>query len=368
MYRTSDVVIVGAGIVGCAVACELARQGARVQLIEMREVGQGATQASAGMLAPYVEGRRRGPLHDLAVRSLGLYDALIARLAGEGHPVEYRRIGTLEVTTSPEDFDLLAQRCADLASSGLEARLLDAAAVHEVEPRLAADVTGGLLVPDHGYVIAADLARALFRTAVKYGARLHPNRALRIVPESGGMRVATPDETFTCRTVVLAAGSWTPRVETRDAPPIPVRPVRGQLIQLDWYGDPLPHIVWGPDCYLVPRVDGALLVGATQEEAGFDERTTAAGVRDLLTAVCDLVPHAWQAGFAAARVGFRPATPDDLPVIGASRRLPQLVYATGHFRNGILLAPLTAHLVSELVLEEREDPSLAILSPDRFGG
>jgi glycine oxidase len=118
---------------------------------------------------------------------------------------------------------------------------------------------------------------------------------------------------------------------------------------------------------MVPWDDGTVLVGATVEEAGFDERTTAAGVRDLLDAACDVVPHAWTAGFNGARVGLRPGTVDDLPVIGRSPSLPNLIYATGHFRNGVLLAPLTAQLVADLVIDNRIDAAAASVSPARFG-
>jgi glycine/D-amino acid oxidase-like deaminating enzyme len=126
-------------------------------------------------------------------------------------------------------------------------------------------------------------------------------------------------------------------------------------------------VTWSSRCYLVPWEDGTLLVGATVEEAGFDERTTVAGVRDLLEAVSDIVPRAWTAGFLGARAGLRPATTDELPAIGASAVMPNLMYATGHYRNGVLLAPLTAQLVADAMLENRIDPLLGPVSPSRFG-
>src|SRR5262249_3331492 len=144
-------------------------------------------------------------------------------------------------------------------------------------------------------------------------------------------------------------------------------PVRGQLLTLGWTGTPLRRVTWSHRCYLVPWDDGTLLVGATVEEAGFDERATVAGVRDLLDAASELVPHAWRAGFRVAPVGLRPAPADDLPVIGASSIAPNVMYATGHYRNGVLLAPLTASLVADAMLEDRVDPMLAPVSPARFG-
>jgi glycine/D-amino acid oxidase-like deaminating enzyme len=139
-------------------------------------------------------------------------------------------------------------------------------------------------------------------------------------------------------------------------------------VQLAVDGAPLKRITWGTRCYLVPASRQTVLVGATVEDAGFDERSTVAGVRDLLDAACDLVPQLWQSAFAGVRVGLRPATPDGMPVIGPSPAIAGLVYATGHYRNGVLLAPFTATAIADLVLDNREDPLLAATSPRRFGG
>ena len=181
--------------------------------------------------------------------------------------------------------------------------------------------------------------------------------------------VETEKGSLTSGAVVLAAGSWSGTIDVEGvAARAPVRPVRGQLLSLAWPGAPPRRVLWSDRCYLVPWDDGTVLVGATAEEAGFDERATVAGVRDLLDAACDLVPHAWTAGFNGARVGLRPATPDGLPIIGRSRVLPNLMYATGHFRNGVLLAPLTAQLVADALLEDRVDPLIDDrFSPARFG-
>jgi glycine oxidase len=214
-----------------------------------------------------------------------------------------------------------------------------------------------------------DLSGALAAAAIKHGARIRvPARAQRI--ENRGEHVEIHlenDSSITARHAVIAAGSWSGQIAIDGVPPLPVKPVRGQLVQLAWNGPALHRIVWGPRCYLVPVSSGSLLVGATVEDAGFDERTTVAGVRDLLDAACDLVPHLWQATFVGARVGLRPATADEMPIIGRSKIVPGLIYATGHYRNGVLLAPLTARAVADLVLDNREDPLLAAVRPQRFG-
>ena len=174
------------------------------------------------------------------------------------------------------------------------------------------------------------------------------------------------DAPLLARHVVVAAGSWSGQIAIDGAPPLPVRPVRGQLLQLAWDGPPLQRILWGPRCYLVPSTPGTILVGATVEEAGFDERITVAGVRDLLDAACDLVPALRHATFTGARVGLRPATPDGMPIIGSSAKRG-VVYATGHFRNGVLLAPLTARAVADLVLDNKREPLMDAAAPGRLG-
>ena len=190
----------------------------------------------------------------------------------------------------------------------------------------------------------------------------------RLSGRDGDIVIEADRGSLTGNAVVLAAGCWSGGVAIDGiTEPVPVRPVRGQLLWLAWTGTPLRRVTWSSRCYLVPWDDGTLLVGATVEEAGFDERTTVAGVRDLLDAACDLVPRAWTAGFRGARVGLRPATPDDLPVIGPSRAMPNLMYATGHYRNGVLLAPLTAQLLADAMLEDKIDPMLSAVSPSRFG-
>jgi len=370
MARPSDIIVVGAGIVGCAVACELARRGASVELVDERPVGMGATQASAGILAPFVEAREGSPLLNLAASSLDLFDDFILRVTAEsGVAVPYRRNGTINVATSEVEMRELETTAAVLARRGVSAQLLDAAALRSEEPQIGDGAIGALLIETHGFVAAGELTRALVAAARRYGAQLiEQSRVRRIVRRFGDIVVETNRGSLTGNSVVLAAGSWSGEVAIDGvATPVPVRPVRGQLLSLGWTGAPLRRVTWGGRCYLVPWDDGTLLVGATVEEAGFDERATVAGVRDLLDAACEMVPRAWSAGFRAARVGLRPATIDGLPIIGPSAAMPNLMYATGHYRNGILLAPLTAQLVGDAMLDNRIDPMLAALSPARFG-
>jgi glycine oxidase len=362
-----NVVVVGAGVVGCAVGYELAARGASVRILEMRDVGQGATRASAGVLCPYIEGHAPALL-TLGVHSLGLYDEFIARVARDSRQsLEYRRTGTLEVALTGEDAARLKGEASRHASTGVEHQYLEPRDARALEPALSEETTGALLVPMHGYVGVQGLTRALAGAAVGRGATIERASTVRQIAQAGSrVTVTMDDSTAEADAVVLAAGSWSSHITVGVSQP-PVKPIRGQLLQLAFPSPPVSRVIWGSNCYMVPWQNGAVLIGATVEDVGFDEGATVAGVRDLLDHACELLPAAWSARFEAVRVGLRPATSDELPIIGRSSSMPGVIYATGHYRNGVLLAPLTAALVANLLLEGREGPELGITSPARFG-
>src|SRR5678816_1817209 len=181
---------------------------------------------------------------------------------------------------------------------------------------------------------------------------------------SATARVATDDGIIDSDVVVVASGSWS--VPSRPSAGPPVKPIRGQLVQLRCDVAPATHVIWGQACYLVPWSDGTVLVGATVEDVGFDDRPTAEGVRRLLSAAIGLVPSLERAQFEEVRVGFRPKASDELPIIGRSETMPSVFYAMGHYRNGVLLAPLTAALMADLVLEDKQRAELALVRPGRL--
>ena len=369
-----EIVVVGAGIVGCAVAYELSRRGASVIVIDDRAPGMGATQASAGVLAPFIEARHDGPLIELTARSLGLFDEFISRVRSDSQAtVAYQRSGTLDVALDADSLTTLHKTHAWLAARGVESNLLDASAAIDCEPQLSSSVTGGLLIPAHGFVGASQLTHALTTAALRKGARfVDYGRVASVTREGARLRLDTSGtlrQVVRGDAVVLAAGSWSGAVQLDGVEKrLPVRPIRGQLLHLHWTGaEPLRRVVWSDRCYIVPWHDGTVLVGATEEDAGFDESTTLAGIQDLIDAACELLPRAWTASLIAAKVGLRPGTPDHIPIIGRSEAIPNLMYATGHYRNGILLAPLTAELVADAILEQRNDALLELTRPQRFG-
>lgn len=346
------ITVVGAGVIGCAVAYELASRGARVDLVDERSPGLGATQASAGILAALVEGHSPALLR-LGTCSLALWDDFIARVQRDsGRQIEYDRCGTLHVAVNDAQADELSSLARSLEAARVPFSLLDARDALQLEPAIAVSTTMALLVPGHGYVGPMPLVDALARAAVR--------RGVRVVRE----RVATL-ASIAADAIVIAAGAWSAGF-IGASPPF-VKPIRGQLLALSMDQRPASRVVWGTDCYVVPWKDGTVLVGATVEDVGFDERNTAAGVRGLMNAAVELMPILERAQFREARAGLRPKTADELPAIGRSSTMPRVFYATGHYRNGVLLAPLTASLVADLVLEGRERPELADVRPDRFG-
>ena len=376
-------IVVGAGIVGCAIAHELSSRGIRVRLVDGRGAGLGATRASAGMLAPYIEGHVP-PLRALGVRSLAMYDEFLRRVTEDsGESIEYERSGTLQVARSAAEVADLCSAARLLADAGVEHALLDDRATRRLEPGLAGN-TGSLHVPDHGYVAATALTHALVTAAVRRDVEVVTAQVTAI---DGGdaPRVVTSGGSFEADAVIIAAGTWSgdvgrlPRPSTgaQGAPSQvekrsgyatdAVRPIRGQLIQLRLDVRAAARVIWGSGCYLVPWRDGSVLAGATSEDVGFDESATASGVRHLLEASAELLPALRDAAFEGVRVGLRPMTRDELPAIGPSSTMRNVFYATGHYRNGVLLAPLTAALVADVVLDGGRSPELALVRPDRLG-
>ena len=299
--------------------------------------------------------------------SLALYDEFIRRVRMDsGLDVDYARNGTLQVAfTSTHAMDL-AENARRFVSTGIANAFLDSNEARALEPRLSASIVAALRLPTQGYVSAEQLVAALVRAAIKNGATILTGRVERIDDSAGGVRVITADDTFEADAVVVATGSWAAPSMGVDQP-APVKPIRGQLVHLRVDEAVASHVLWGPDCYIVPWRDRSVLVGATVEDVGFDESATVEGVRGLLTAAVAMVPALDRACFQEVRVGLRPKTSDELPAIGRSSTMHHVFHATGLYRNGVLLAPLTALLVADAMLDGKIDPMLSVVSPSRFG-
>lgn len=365
-----SVLVIGAGIVGCTVAHQLARSGARVQVIEMRQPGQGATRASAGILAPYIEGHESAALRSLGGRSLDLYDDFVARLITDsGHDVIYQRNGTFEMAMDAAGVERLRGLLSALPKEGVAARWVTPREFADYEPLASPAALGALWIATHGFVGVTSVTLASAAAAQKFGARFtNETGAIRIFSSADGrVGVEAGGATLNADRVVLAAGSWSSQVTVDGAAPVPVRPIRGQLIQLQAEPGAMQRVIWGPHGYLVPWPDGSVLVGSTVEDVGFDERHTEEGVRSLRAAAASLVPSLANAPMLGVRTGLRPRGPDDLPILGRSAVVPGLIYATAHYRNGVMLTPLTVQLVHDLVFDKGSDRALRDLDPARHG-
>jgi glycine oxidase len=369
--RSADVVIAGAGVVGSALALELADAGRRVVVVDRDEPGAGASSAAAGMLVPQGETAvaAGGAFLDLARASLPLFEPLAARLRDlTGTDVELRRPGLVHVALDEAEAARLSETAARRRAEGDEVRWLDASDARRLEPALSPRVLGALHDPAPWQVDNARLTRALADLARDRGAEFRLGRAATGFLREGARVTGLETEAgpVPAGVTVLAAGAWSAGLAATLGLVLPVRPVKGQMIETRLPLGRLNALVWAADVYLVPRASGRVLVGATVEEAGFDTRVTLGAVASLAQAACGAVPALAGAGVARAWAGLRPGTPDGLPVLGAVAGVDGLVLATGHFRNGILLAPITARLLADLILDGRTTPLLAPFTFARF--
>jgi len=344
--------VVGGGVIGCALAYALSRRGTPVLLLERDHLAAGASYGAGGMLAPQVEADRPGTLLEMGLRSRGLFPDWCSGLGGA---VGLDVSGILRVVSAEHGAAELRARAAWQVAAGLQARLCSPAECAELCPGLAAPVLG-LWVPD-GQIDALRLTLALAEAAARQGTEIREGVTVT------GLRDGAVDTTagpMTADTVVLAAGAWSGLVA-----PIPVAPIKGQRLMLRHTGRPLPLTLWSDGCYLVPKPGGRILVGGTEEPgAGFDRRVTAAAVATLAAAAAATLPALAAAEVQECWAGLRPGTPDHLPLLGRLPGAQRTWLATGHYRNGILLAPLTAQLMAAAILDGASLP--AACAPDRF--
>ena len=363
-----DVLIVGGGLIGLATAFALAQRGATVRVYDRGEPGRGASWAGAGMLAPYAEHIEDEALLQLCSRSLERYPDFVQRARdASGVRIDLALDGIVEAAFDAEQLGRLERFRDALTARGVRADLLDRRGALIAEPALGKHVAGALVVEGQGYVDNRRLGRALLAACDARGVTVHaPVRELAIECDERRVLGVRSEFGFSPASLVInAAGAWAAQVPGLPAAArLPVTPVKGQMLALAAPSGFLRRATWVPGAYLVPRTDGRLLVGATVEDAGFDERVTAAAVRGLLDAALDAAPSLGAFTVTETWAGLRPATSDGRPFIGPTM-IDGLLAATGHYRNGILLAPATAELIASFV--ETGDPaSIAEFSPLRM--
>ncbi|MGW3770662.1 glycine oxidase ThiO [Actinomadura verrucosospora] len=368
-----QIVIIGAGVIGLATAWRTAAGGAAVTLVDPAPAS-GASSVAAGMLTPVSElSYGEEPLLRLGLASRDRYGAFVAELEElTGLETGYRTDGIVEVAFDSDDLRHLDDLRRFQESLGIPAEALTGRECRRLEPMLAPVVRGGLLAPEDGSVDPRRLAPALLAACERLGVRLVRRRAERVVVENDAAAgVGLDDGTvIPADRVLLAAGPWSG--DLGGLPPgtvPPVRPVKGQVLRLrtraPFLRRPTRGLVRGSSVYLVPRADGEIVVGATQEELGFDTRVTAGGLWELLRDARELLPGITELEFAEVTAGLRPGSPDNAPVMGPTA-LPGLLVGTGHFRNGILLTPVSADILSAMLLDGPVPEVAGPFAPDRF--
>ncbi len=370
-----DALVVGGGVIGLACAWRAAERGLEVCVLERDEPGAGASGVAAGMLAPVGEawwGEQE--LLSLNLASHRLWPEFAAELAAKsGAETGYRRIGALHVALDRDEAEELRRRHRLQLELGLQSRWLRPRECRRLEPGLAPSIAGGVHAEDEAAVDPHLLCAALAVALKAAGGELETGAEVVSAEfgSSGGAWLETADgRRFEAREVVLANGCWAGQGRwVPEAARPPVRPVKGEILTLRGpAAEPLcERLIVGERVYLVPRADGRVIVGATVEERGFDTAVSAGGVLELLREAYRALPEIAELELLDARGGLRPGTPDNRPLIGRTA-VEGLLAATGHYRNGVLLAPVTAEAVAALLAGERSPAELEAFSPQRFEG
>lgn len=344
------VLVIGGGIMGSAVALELAEPGTQVTVLERAIPGAEASSAAGGMLAPQAESAGPGPMMDLGLRSRGLYPAWVSKIEElAGTDVGYRPSGLLQVGFTEAAVHALDATVAWQKALGLRIELLSGDEARAFEPGLSPKALAAAYSPDDHQVDARKLLQALSMAAARSGVSYRTGYVRGIVEEQGrAVGVDLDGEVLRADAVVLAAGSWSGLVAGAHIDPRLVRPARGQMVELQLRLPPTQRIMKSGAGYVVPRADGRVIAGSTMEHVGYDKAVTGAGLLKVLQGAIDLCPALAEAQVVAHWAGLRPWTEDALPLLGEGP-LPGLTLATGHFRNGILLAPITARAVAGVI-------------------
>ncbi|MEN3332030.1 MAG: glycine oxidase [Blastocatellia bacterium] len=363
-----DVIIVGGGVIGCSIALRLARAGLKVAIIERGRTGCEASRAAAGMLSPQAEASEPGAFLDLCLRSRALYREFAELLKDlSGIDIEYRDEGTLCLALEGEDSNQIARWASWQKTAALPLEELTASDIAALEPAVTKAAARGVFVPGDHQVENRRLLDALDAAIRQAGVEVIEGAevAALLIERQRAVGIICNDARMRAGAVVVAAGSWSSRLLQPVGLGVRVTPVRGQILAVRGAATHLSHVLHSSRAYLVPRTDGRVVIGATVEYVGFYKAVTASGIRGLLDAAIEIVPALADAEIVETWAGFRPDTEDHLPVIGPCE-IANLFLATGHFRNGILLAPITAELLAQCVIQQTVPDALRPFLINRF--
>lgn len=368
MARNPDTLVIGGGIVGSAIAWRLAKEGRAVTLLEKGPIGREASWAAGGMLTPVHLAEYPPALASACSASLALYEPLCREIAGFASvDPEYRTTGLLLLVTDDAGDEAARMLQAWKRERGQPVeRLTREEAVH-LEPHLTRDLRRALLLPDIAQVRNNRMAVALCEAAAKKGAEIRPDTPvtglLRVPGRINGVKTTRGD--VYAGTTILAAGPWSPEILRPIGLDLQVRPVKGQMLLAGAPPDFCRRMILDGETYLIPRADGRILIGSTLEDVGFDKSVTVDAVGDLAARGARLIPEIGKMPLVASWAGLRPATPDRLPYIGPGP-VDGLIFATGHYRNGILLAPITAEIVAAILAGQPPPIDLTPFDPLRI--
>ena len=367
---SADAVIIGGGVIGLSIARQLALRGLRnVTVIERGEFGKEASWAAGGILAPQVEADRVDDFFELASASRDLYPAFARALQDEtGIDVQLEQTGTLYLGFTEDDEQEMRRRFDWQTRAGLRVEWLSGEDARRLEPNISAHVRCALRFPDDWQVENRSLTEALVQANQKLGVQLIANCEIRSVRIRNKRVTGIESETTSIEApiVVIAAGAWTSEIKTSEANSSAlIEPVRGQMLCFQIEPPLTRHVIYSSRGYLVPRRNGSLLAGSTSERVGFDKRVTEEGAVSIKSMAFEIAPGLESAAMVDSWAGFRPHAPDDLPVLGPGD-IDGLFYATGHYRNGILLTPITAEIIAEAVVNRKSSRLLESFSPNRF--
>lgn len=337
-------------------------------VLERGEVGAEASSGAAGMVTAQAETDEPGPLLDLNLASRALYEPLAGELLEcTEMDIEFRKLGHVVPALTDEEYEAVAKRVAWQAARGLPAVRLDDRGARELEPGLAPDVRGAGWFPEDHHVNNSAVTEALASATIRLGGQVRPGSAVvDLVREDERVTgVRTVAEAISTGTVILCAGAWSKQFEAAAGLPLPIVPAKGQMVVARLDSPALGHVVFGAGGYAIPRPSGEHIIGSTVEYVGYDKRVTGEGLTGILARVTALVPALGEAVIVATWACLRPAAPDGVPVLGPVPGRRGLVVATGHFRSGILLAPITGKLIAELIVEGNPSIPLEPFRPDR---
>jgi glycine oxidase len=365
--RTYDAIIAGGGLIGSAIALELARNELRVALFDSQEPGHEASWASAGILSPAPENPGMISLVPIGKASLAMYSEFIAQVEElSGIATGYRTKGTVEALFSRHAREELNTIVALHRGLGLKAEAISAKEAREMEPALSEEIEAAVLRPEEASVDNRQLSKSLIEAAKRSGAEIHAGSAVEAIWSEGSQcrGVVVQGERISAKHTIVAAGSFSSQIAGAGEY-APVQPAKGQMVSLRCDSAQIERVLWSERIYLVPRNDGRILCGATVEHVGFDKTVTAGGIHSNLDAAIELAPVLAQAHLEETWAGLRPDTPDHLPILGPTD-LEGLLIATGHFRSGVLLTPITAKLIGEFVAQKTPSVDWEKFSPLRF--